>query len=569
MIIKKNILFFCCIFYFLCTHASIYLSVFYVENAKTKTSKYKNEDDIRKYLSQLKQAKIASGYWQFSVDTFYCSTDTCYANIFVGKKYQIQHNIFDGKKIDANNIENINNIPEKILLNAENIGYPFANVVLDSFYFDKDTFKVEYKTNSNNLIIVDSFINHGNAKISKSFIENYIGIRSGKPYNESKVINIDKQLNKLPYTELTQPTGINFRIDKADIHLYLNKRKVNKFDFIIGFLPNNAITGKFLITGEARIHLQNAFKRGEELYFEWVRLKPSQQRLNIRFVYPYLFKTPLGISTSFALEKRDSASLDLLLNVGLPYFIKTNNYFKGYYKYAQTIILQTDTLFVKNNKKLPNNLDATYNLYGIEAYFENLDYLFNPRKGFDIKVATTLGVKKIKANNQIITLQSADNFNFNSLYDSINKKSLKADLSWLANYYLPIGKRSVFKFSNRGGSVFNKNLLRNELVRIGGNKILRGFDEESIYVSTYVLSTLEYRFILQRNSYFAVFYDFAYTRAKFNNELTQNFPIGFGLGINIETKIGIFGLSYALGHQKTNPINFRNSKIHFGYVVQF
>ena len=565
----KKIYFLVLIFVALYSKSEIILTIKYASAKKTKQLKYKNVEDAQKYLEQLKQDKIKQGYWQFSIDSFYCVDNNCQAYIHTGTKYYLQQSEISNKKWNYNDIQNIKNIPESILKAAEETGYPFANVEMDSLNLQNDTLYVNYKVDKAQLVTIDSFINHQNAKISKSFIENYTGIKKGKPYAESKILNIDNLLNKLPYTELTQPTGINFRGDKADIHLYLKKRKVNKFDFVIGFLPNNSITGKFLITGEARIHLQNAFKRGEELFFEWVRLRPNQQRLNIKFAYPYLFKTPLGVNTSFFLDKRDSSSLDLNIQVGLPYFIKTNNYIKGFYKYAQTIVLQADTLYAKNYKQLPNNLDATYNQYGIEMYYENLDYLFNPRKGFDIKFSASAGIKKIKPNNQIITLQSNDGFDYGTLYDSINRKSIKGDLFWQINYYLPLGKRNVLKFSNSGGSVLNNNLLRNELIRIGGSKLLRGFDEESILVSTYLLNILEYRFILQRNSYLAVFYDFAYVRRKFNNELIQNYPFGFGVGINIETKIGIFGLSYALGHQKTNPINFRNSKIHFGYVIQF
>ena len=45
-------------------------------------------------------------------------------------------------------------------------------------------------------------------------------------------------------------------------------------------------------------------------------------------------------------------------------------------------------------------------------------------------------------------------------------------------------------------------MFQNELFRIGGLKTLRGFDEESIFASVYSIFTLEYRFILEQNSYY-------------------------------------------------------------------
>ncbi|HMU97945.1 MAG TPA: ShlB/FhaC/HecB family hemolysin secretion/activation protein [Chitinophagales bacterium] len=548
---------------------SIYLQSHFIESNKSNIKTFKKQADILTYLEELVKKKQNAGYWQYSVDSFYCTKDTCFAQIFEGNKHFLQSNITVSKKTTQLDFLKLKVQLDKQLQKLENSGYPFAQILQDSIHLNKDSISIAYKIDTGQLILVDSFINHENARISKGFIQNYIGIKSGKPYNESKIVEIDKLLAKLPYTELKQPSDIYFHEDKADIHLYLKKRKVNKFDFIVGFLPNSSNSNKLMITGEARIHLQNAFKRGEELFFEWTRLHPNTQRLNLKFQYPFLLNTQLGINTSFQLEKRDSTSLDLNLNLGVPYFFKTNNYFKGFYKYAQTIILQADTNFVKSFKRLPGNLDATYNQYGVELYFETLDYLLNPRKGVELRVSTSVGTKKLKTNNQILAINSNDGFNYPALYDSIKKKSLKAELFWNINYYLPFGKRSTIKMSQNGGSVFNNNILRNELLRIGGNKLLRGFDEESIYASTYIVNTLEYRLLLQKNAYMSVFYDFAYVREQFQQQIKNNFPFGFGIGINFESKIGIFGLSYALGQQKNQPISFRNSKIHFGYVALF
>jgi hypothetical protein len=44
---------------------------------------------------------------------------------------------------------------------------------------------------------------------------------------------------------------------------------------------------------------------------------------------------------------------------------------------------------------------------------------------------------------------------------------------------------------------------------------------------------------------------------------------GFGLGTTLETKSGLFTISYALGRSDQNTVQFRQSKIHFGYVAYF
>ncbi len=80
--------------------------------------------------------------------------------------------------------------------------------------------------------------------------------------------------------------------------------------------------------------------------------------------------------------------------------------------------------------------------------------------------------------------------------------------------------------------------------------------------------TLEPRFILDQNSYLFVFYDQSWYERNVQNYV-HDAPFGFGAGMSFGTKIGIFSLTYALGKQFNNPILFRDSKVHFGYVAYF
>ena len=45
--------------------------------------------------------------------------------------------------------------------------------------------------------------------------------------------------------------------------------------------------------------------------------------------------------------------------------------------------------------------------------------------------------------------------------------------------------------------------------------------------------------------------------------------MGFGVGANIGSTVGVFSLAYALGLEKNNPFDARSGKIHFGYIAYF
>jgi outer membrane translocation and assembly module TamA len=555
-----------------------WLKIYSQENLKefkiSPLQKFSTDPKRDEYLKDLLTDLKSRMYIEASIDSIWTNNiDTLEVLLHIGRSYDIKVELPEvfkkskrsGSKFFENNFFNtIQSIDQQLVYWQEN-GYPFAEISWDSLTIDSLQIQMKAKIDKGPLITFDSISNKENGKISESFLKSYLGIKKDMPYQESVLSESDKLLKKLPFVRFVKPSTVSFHSNEATINIYLAQRKVSKFDFLVGLLPNSESTGKILITGEAKLQLQNAFKRGEEIYFEWKRVKANSQQLKLKFNYPYILQSPIGATGTFLLDKRDSTFLDINWTLGVPYRTKANNYIKAYVENAQTIVLNLDTLSIKNRMKLPSIQDVSALLYGFEGYFENLDYLFNPRKGFEAGANVQVGTRKIKPNNTITNLGE----NYAALYDSIQLKSFQAQFSAHISAYVPFGNRQVAKFGFNGASKLNQKILENELYRIGGANLLRGFNEESIFTQHYAVATVEYRFILDQNSYFYTFFDAAFVAKKFEDKFSKDFPFGFGAGIAFETKAGIFGVNYAVGRQQNNPIDFRTSKIHFGYVNIF
>ena len=125
----------------------------------------------------------------------------------------------------------------------------------------------------------------------------------------------------------------------------------------------------------------------------------------------------------------------------------------------------------------------------------------------------------------------------------------------------------------QGGYIYNSSdstIFENELFRIGGLNTLRGFDEESIFASGYSIVTLEFRYLLEQNSYLYVFTNDAWYENKSSSaSIREDIPYGFGAGISFETNAGIFSINYALGAQNGQTPLLKSAKIHFGFVNIF
>lgn len=445
---------------------------------------------------------------------------------------------------------------EKLIVHYENNGFPFASIQLDSVKIEDNEVRGLLVFNKNTLIKIDSVNVVGNATISERYIENYIRIKDGDFYNELLIKNISNRIKELPFVQEATPFKVIFTEKESKILLNLQKKKASRFNGILGIQPDNQ-TGEIRFTGDIKLNLLNSFKKGEEIKFNWRSIQKQTQDLKAGFSLPFVFNTPFGVDFDFKLFKKDTTFVDVYNKIGVRYIMKGNNYVSVFVQNKNSSLLSTKGY--KNITVLPNYADISTQLYGLRLNYAKLDYRLNPRKGFEIESEGAIGQKKIKKNIAINE----------ELYDGLKLNSDLYNVILNAAIYFPIKKRSVIKVGTQNGLTYNDNLFENELIRIGGLLTLRGFDEESIYTSSYTIETIEYRYLLEQNSYLYLFFDGAYYEQRKLNSYLSDRPYSYGAGMSFETRAGIFSISYALGKQFDNPVLIKNARVHFGFVNYF
>jgi len=527
-------------------------------------------------LNQLTNELYELGYLAASIDQFHFEADTVIAQLYLGKKYY--HGTIDYSNLDPLikeqvtlrihrkrkkifRVSEILTLKENILSAYENAGYPFVAINFEPVHFDDSLIHFKINVIKDDLFRFDSIMVKGEAKIAPHYLYRYLQIFPGDIFNQKKINQIEKRIESLSFLSSIKPTEIEFKEKNADLYLYLKKQKANTFNGIIGFLPENETTGKLLVTGELNLTLVNSFGRGEDIFLRWEKLESSTQKLDVRFGYPYLLKTNLGVDGNFELYKKDSSYLSLHSGIGLRFLIDYNKSLRGYYRY-------------KNSSRIGSNLPATgiqyadvkSNVFGVSFHFMQLDYKFNPRRGVALDIFGGAGFKNL-GNTQQIT----DSLNINPDHNLVE---IDAGLDF--KFYYPVYNRFVFHFSNTTrylDQFANEGkeaiFFENELYRLGGATSLRGFDENIINASIYTLQNIEIRYLFEQNSALYLFWNGAYYYKNVTQKVTEDFPWGFGIGADFETNAGIFSISYALGKQFDNPLEIRSAKIHVGYVSRF
>lgn len=447
---------------------------------------------------------------------------------------------------------------EKILSYYENNGYPFAAVSIDSAITSEDKLIGVLNVQKNKLFKIDSIKIVGTAKVNQSFLRRYLNVKENMPYNEEILKTISQKVKQLPFVTEKQPQVVRLTDKTNKLLLFLDKKDASQFDGIIGLLPD-ATTKKTVITGDVKLKLVNGiFRSGETFDLEWRRLQTQTQDFNGTITYPFLFGTPVGTTYNLKIYRKDTTFIDINNNFGLQYYFSGLNNFKIFYKQRNTSLISSSGLeFVTT---LPDYADITTQSYGAGITLEKLDYRFNPHKGISLTINGQTGNRVIKKNPKINELA----------YQGLLLRSTQYQVDGNIAYFIQLHRNNVLRLNVQGASIFgNATLFKNELFRIGGLKTLRGFDEESIYTSTFIIPTIEYRFLFAQNSNLLLFAEGAWYENNSNGVYIKDMPMSIGAGVNFETKAGILTLNYAIGNQFKNGFDVRSGKIHFGLTALF
>lgn len=537
---------------------------------------------LENILSQLRQL----GYWSASVDSLFFYDSTYLAKIYVGKpirwisldKGNVEESyltkagyksfFFRDKPLDYNKLIELE---EKLLDILEKNGFPFATISLDSIRIINHFLSARLNLQKGVFVQMDTIITHGNAALGTYYLSRYLGLEQGKPYSKEKIVNIPNKVQELPYITITQQPNLTFIENKAIVELYLEKKKANRFDFIVGFLPQtinqgNLLVTRLIVTGDLRGEFYNSLGAGEFVKFALEQLRPVTPKLNLQIIYPYLFKTSFGLDVKLDMFKQDTTFLDAQFDLGIQYKLEGNNEIKGFWNVQSTRLLSIDEAQLLRQRILPENLDIRNITLGLEYRLNRLDYLFNPRKGWKISVRAGVGRKIIAQDNRIVGLAN-DDFSFVNAYDSLKLQSVQYRLEAAVNRFFPLGTRSALNIIQQNGLIFSEQItFQNEQFRLGGNRLLRGFDEASIFAKQYAMLTLEPRLLIATNSYLYAFADIGWVKNRFNAE---SYLIGIGAGITFETNAGMLSLGLGIGKRNKNGFDFQSPKIHIGYTNLF
>ena len=459
-------------------------------------------------------------------------------------------NQFNDSQINANEL---GKLLVKLIEESDYSGYPFAVAKLDSVMISGDHISAKVVFSSG-LQIKYGVLAVSNTFVKSTYLESYLDIKKGDLFNSKRISVISKRIDNLAYCKLDSIPIIRFDNKACNVELEISPVKANKLDAMLGLAPNQLDNSKLLATGYVNLDLHNLFKSGKRLTFNWRQFGVQSQALNASYNHTNLLSSVINLRGEFDLFKQDTTFINRNFFVDIGY--DNANYSINIVSSFLTSRLLSETSSTGVDDLTLIDINAQY--YGVEFRKSQFDHPVNPRSGWAVNGGVNIGSKTL-LNTTFVPVE---------VYDSLETQSLQGGIYMSSELAVPISKLVVAYSKVEIASLStNGKLFTNDLCRLGGAKSVRGFNELEIYASSYIMFQAEARLLLNQNSRFFGFIDWAYA----TNEVQQlsDSYLGLGGGLLLGTPSGVFQLVYAVGNSSKQSLSLAESKIHFGYVARF
>lgn len=443
-----------------------------------------------------------------------------------------------------------------ILSEFENKGYPFINVTIRSVDIYQDSADEKYYADVYLKIDkgVDSRIDkievRGNSSTKDYVIIRELRISPGEQYSQRLIEEFPKRLNRLRFFEPVNTPGFYLNSQNEGVLLVeVKERQTNNFDGVIGYIPPRTDVEKGYLTGLVNISLRNLFGTGRAAAFRWQQFDRNSQDLEIKYLEPWLMGYPFNINLSMHQRKQDTIYVQRKVEGAIEY-LATEDIAAAVFVATESVIptLSEVPVFTVYNSSVLTS--------GLSLRIDTRDDPFSPTGGLYFNTGYSFSRKKIDGPAQFITPTIKTDINLQRITISLN-------------IYYEIFSRQIIAFGLNGMELRGSDFENSDLFRLGGTMSLRGYREQQFLGNRVFWSNLEFRSLLTRRSYAFVFFDTGYyLRSEEPDKMIlkqEEFKIGYGLGLSLETGLGILAVSFALGQGDS----FSDGKIHFGIINEF
>jgi outer membrane protein insertion porin family len=433
----------------------------------------------------------------------------------------------------------------------DNNGYPFAKIEIlkvEQESLNEQSVNIDLKILSGPFVQIRFLKFNGNRVTHSGFLKRETRLSKDEVYSRQKINSARRYLRRLPFIRIANEPRLSVNDDgQIGLIFDLEESRMSRVDMVAGYSPG-AENESGTFSGLVDLELMNFFGEGRKARVHWERPNQDIQSIDLAYIEPWVANQPVSLQADF--KQRIQDTLYVTRQFGLKATLSLSAYVSvwGSARREAVIVDSTDAIALSIEGSSTNYLEM-----GVE--YDSRDHPLNPRNGILFSTFGGQGWRKLidpepVSGKKIFThhrvgLDSEVDFElipFWILSLSTHARSLVSD-------------EPVIKLP--------------DLYRLGGARTLRGYREEQFVGSRVGWASLEVRYWLGTASRVFLFSDAgAIYREILEQERlssTSIFKTSTGLGLRLETGMGVWGIDYGIGEND----NLLRGKLHISLFSTF
>ncbi len=439
----------------------------------------------------------------------------------IGNHYISDRMIFDKISNNAKELPDIQMILKNIVDFYASNGFFFADIQINNIKIISDSLDVTLQIKEGKHCDFKEYKFEGNKVTRRNTLLKISRLSLVKDITRNVLQQAAENVRRKDYIKSCQIIPINH----SQLLFKIEEDRMSRISGIAGLDNSKEKQG---ITGFMNLQFLNLYGTDRSLSLNWQHLSTTKRIIELSYHESGFRDIPINGNFILRREEIDSTYIKTKFDSEMYYYDLLNKF--GFYFGQDDIFPQT------NDQQLAEKLN--FRKLGIFWQRINIDNFLNPTRGSEFYLKYYYIFSNVEGNN-------------------VKKQSV--EFSWEKYYDLA---KKIVSYSNISANVIeNKDLSEFETYELGGNKNLRGFNENNFSGFRIGWINLELRYLLGNNSRIFLFSDYGYVES---TEYTFGKLFGFGFGLRTETKLGILGIDYGLNYNGKNFRNPLDGIIHFG-----
>lgn len=432
-------------------------------------------------------------------------------------------------------INNLDSLKQSLNEKYRQKGFPFNRVKTKFLMIENSIPKVYISIILGHKRYIDGFKIKGYKKIPTRFIKTLNQDFIGKTYDDKNILAIHNRLKNHPFISLERSPQTLFSKDSTQVFLFLQKKKANSFDGVLGFGNNSS--EKISLNGSINLNFQNTFNSFERINIFWQRSPNKAQNFDLQTDIPYILQSNIGTNFQVNIHRQDSTFANVKIHPSAYYHLSSLQKLgiRGHFEIASTL----------NEHSLAKNFNRT----GAGMWYDFI-------QTSDLE----LMLYKTRLRAEINT--------FATTYNSEEKKHFQWQYFVFAEHNFHLLGHHYLNIKGETAAIKSKNILSvNELLRFGGWNSFRGFGEQSLLGNSYAFGGVEYRYLIGKQAFFDIFSQVGI----FENKALSIAPklYNIGIGFNFILPIGLMSFQVSNGTTFGTAFQLKETKIHWGILTRF